>query len=177
MTSNIEHRMVELSLPIFSTNISQHREALSLATEAIYDEMRKNPMPMDSNVKARYVSSYGSHLNNDKFKPLIDIVLSLCKEVAKTYFKSSVKFKCCNCWGMIYERGDFTIEHRHFPATFSAIVYLDLDNNSAPIVFENQLTVVPNSGSLILFPGVVNHYVPKTEGKRIVVAMNIDNEL
>ena len=75
---------------------------------------------------------------------------------------------------MIYEGGDYTKKHFHFPSTFAAGIYIDVDENSAPIVFEDQLTVVPTSGSLVVFPALLEHQVPKTDSKRIVIAMNID---
>ena len=75
---------------------------------------------------------------------------------------------------MIYEGGDYTKKHCHFPSTFAAVIYIDVDENSAPIVFEDQLTVVPISGSLVVFPALLEHQVPKTDSKRIVIAMNID---
>lgn len=175
MTSLIDFKTVQKELPIFSTNISQHREALTLAAQAILEERSKNPTPMKSNVFASYVSDYSSHLNNPKFKPLIDIVLSLCEEISKQHFKCSLKYKCYNLWGMLYDKDDYTVKHNHFPSTFAAVVYIDADSDSAPIVFEDQLTVVPTSGSVVVFPAILDHLVPKTTGKRMVVAMNIDH--
>jgi hypothetical protein len=175
MTPTIDIRKIKKELPIFSTNISQFQEPLKLAMEAILEEKEKNPVPMVSNVKANYVSDYSSHLFNPKFNQLIDLVLSFCEEVSKKYFKTPLKFKCYNCWGAIYESGDYTENHNHFPSTFAAVVYLDVDETSAPINFEDELTVVPSNGSLIVFPALLEHEVPKTDGKRIVVAMNIDH--
>jgi hypothetical protein len=175
MTPTIDVRSVKKELPIFSTNISQFKEPLKLAMEAILEEKDKNPVPMDSNVKAYYVSDYSSHIFNPKFTPLIDLVLSFCEEVSKNYLKTDLKYKCYNCWGAIYEPGDYSVRHSHFPSTFAAVVYLDVDETSAPINFEDELSVVPAKGSLIVFPALLHHEVPKTNGRRIVVAMNIDH--
>lgn len=176
-TATIDFRTVDKELPIFSTNISEYKQALILAGQAIFEEKRKNPESMESNVKAYYVSDYASHLRNEKFKPLIDIVLSFCEEISKTYYKCEAKFKCYNCWGMIYDENDYTEKHNHFPSAFGAVVYIELDEESSPIVFEDQLTVVPSSGSLIVFPALLDHSVPKTKGRRLVVGMNIDHIL
>lgn len=173
--NQIEYRSVSKELPIFTTNIGNYTEALSLAAQAIFEEQRKNPTPMVSNVKAKYVSNYSSHILNPKFQPLIDIVLSFCKEISKTFFNHEIKFKIYNCWGMIYEPGDYAVRHSHFPSTFAAVVYLDVSDDSAPIVFEDDLTVVPASGSLIVFPGILHHEVPKTDARRLVISMNIDH--
>jgi len=175
VTSTIDFRTVSKELPIFSANIGRHRDALRLAAEAILEEREKNPAPMRSNVMARYVSGYASHLNNPKFQPLIDVVLSFCEEVSRHHFNCALRYKCYNCWGMLYDREDHAVKHNHFPSTFGAVVYIDVEEGSAPIVFENQLTVVPTSGSLVVFPAILDHLVPKTEGRRMVVAMNIDH--
>ena len=75
---------------------------------------------------------------------------------------------------MLYEDGDHTVKHNHFPSTFAAVVYLEIEKDAAPIVFEEELTVVPTSGSLIVFPALLEHYVPKTSGRRMAISMNID---
>jgi len=173
-TSKIEFKTVSKELPIFSTNISNYPEVLRLATEAIYELKQKSPDSIKSNVVANYVSSWSSHLESPKLQPLCDLVLSFCNEICKIYYKTIPQFKIFNCWGMIYEGGDYTKKHYHFPSTFAAVIYIDVDENSAPIIFEDQLTVVPTSGSLVVFPALLEHQVPKTDSKRIVIAMNID---
>ena len=175
MAATIEFQTISKDLPIFSTNISDYKDVMSLAAEAIFEERKKNPNSMESNVKAFYVSDYSSHLKNPKFQPLIDLVLSFCSEVSKTYFKVDLKYKCYNCWGMLYEDGDHTVKHNHFPSTFAAVVYLEIEKDAAPIVFEEELTVVPTSGSLIVFPALLEHHVPKTSGRRMAISMNIDH--
>ena len=176
MANQIEFKKVSKDLPIFSTNIGNHTEALRLAAQAIFEERKKNPVRMDSNVKAEYVSSYSSHLSNKKFQPLIDIVLSFCEEISKTYFNCEMKFEIYNCWGMLYEPGDYAVKHSHYPSTFAAVIYLDVSDDSAPIVFEDELTVIPTSGSLIVFPAILHHEVPKTKAQRMVISMNIDHK-
>ena len=175
MANQIEFRTVSKELPVFTTNIGNHTDALRLAAQAIFEERKKNPQRMESNVKAEYVSSYSSHLFNEKFQPLIDIVLSFCEEISKTYFNCELKFKIFNCWGMLYEPGDYAVKHSHYPSTFAAIVYLDVSDDSAPLVLEDELTVIPASGSLVVFPAILHHEVPKTNAKRMVIAMNIDH--
>lgn len=177
MHPTIDFRTVTKELPIFSTNISQFKDILDLAKEAIFEEQQKNPNSMDSNVKAYYVSDYSSHLKNKKFEPLISLVLSFCKEVSKKYFNADLNFKCYNCWGMLYNNNDHAIKHNHFPSTFAAVVYIDVEKDSAPIIFEDELTIVPSPGSLIVFPAILKHEVPKSNGKRVVVSMNIENDL
>lgn len=173
-TLKIELKTISKELPIFTTNISNHPEVLKLAAEAIFDLKRKTPESIQSNVVANYVSSWSSHLESPKLQPLCNLVLSFCNEISKNYYKADITFKVFNCWGMIYEGGDYTKKHSHFPSAFAAVVYIDVDENSAPIVFEEQFTFVPTTGSLVVFPAFIEHEVPKTNSKRIAVSMNID---
>jgi hypothetical protein len=176
-TSIIEIETVNKQLPLFSTNISQHASVLQFAAKAIFEEKDKNEKVIETNVKSYFVSSYDSHLQNKNFQPLIDLVLSFCSEVSKTQFKTELEFECYNCWGMLYNEGDHAVQHSHYPSLFSAVVYLHVEEDSSPIIFEKELTVIPKTGSLILFPGILNHVVPKTKGRRMVVGMNIDRKL
>ena len=78
-----------------------------------------------------------------------------------------------DCWGVIYENSDHTIPHTHFPSDFAAVAYLEANENCAPIIFENQIQVQPVPGSLVIFPGIMNHHVPENSDKRVIVAMNL----
>jgi hypothetical protein len=74
----------------------------------------------------------------------------------------------------MYEKGDHTIRHSHFPSDFAAVYYVDVEPGCAPIVFEDELKVYPESGMLVVFPAWIHHEVPKTDARRTAVSMNID---
>lgn len=173
-SSLIEIKKVSKELPVFTTNLSNYKDILELAIEGIFDLKKSNPVSIKSNVEAEYVSSWVSHIETPKLNPLCDLVLSFCNEVSKKYWNSDIQYKVFNCWGMIYEGGNFTKKHNHFPSVFAAVVYIDVDEKSAPIILEDSLTLEPTSGTLVVFPALINHEVPVTNSKRIVVAMNID---
>ena len=40
-------------------------------------------------------------------------------------------------------------------------------------IFENNFTIEPKNGMLLLFPSIVNHEVPPSKGKRIVASFNL----
>ncbi len=81
----------------------------SLQTFVSQDEHRNNnPESNESNVKAWH-TNYGTHNDNPKFKPIIDLVLNFCKFASKDYFNCEVDFICFNFWAMMYENGDHTI--------------------------------------------------------------------
>jgi hypothetical protein len=84
-----------------------------------------------------------------------------------------LQFKIWDCWAAIYEQADFTQNHSHYPADLSCVVYLEAQPGCAPIVFDNQTRYDPTPGSIVMFPGNLNHLVPKTEGKRTIIAINL----
>ena len=79
-------------------------------------------------------------------------------------------------WGTIYNKGDYTVSHNHFGATFSFCYYLKMNNPPTPLRFESiDYDVVPVDSTLVIFPGWIDHEVPQldSDGERIVLAGNI----
>ena len=74
---------------------------------------------------------------------------------------------------MEYEKGNHAVKHNHWPATLSGVYYIDVEENSSPIIFENNFVIKPKNGMLLLFPSIVNHEVPPSKGKRIVASINL----
>ena len=171
--NQINTNTVKKDLPVFSIDISKYQDALTVAREAIVELKQKDPVSIDSNVKAEYVSPWHSHVINPKFKPIIDLAVSCTSFISESYFKQKLDFYCFNCWGMEYGPGDHTIKHCHYPTDFSVVIYLDVSDESAPIVFEESLTINPKTGMMLIFPGLLHHEVPKTNARRTVVAMNL----
>jgi hypothetical protein len=78
-----------------------------------------------------------------------------------------------DCWIAVYEEGDRTVRHNHFPADFGCVVYLEAEPGCAPLIFGGKTAHQPTPGSMVLFPGILDHEVPATPGRRVVVAMNL----
>lgn len=175
MTSTVEIETTTTSLPIFKMDISEHIEVLNLAKEAIFEQYKANPISMESNVKAWYVTGWMSHKENPKYQPLIDLALDAVKFVSKGYFNQEINFYCFNCWGMLYNPGDHTLRHSHYPSDFAVVVYLEVEEGAAPLKFDD-LTIVPKSGTMVIFPAWLHHEVPKTNARRMVVSMNVDKK-
>jgi hypothetical protein len=170
---------VPLQLPVFCCDLSaEFQTELSLAKEAVQELLISHPESITSNVKATYSSSYKSHLLNAKLIPLTELVIKLAKKASKETLSCdldsiNVDLFTADCWCAIYEESDQTIPHNHFPSDFSAVVYLEAEADSAPIIFANSILVKPVAGSLVLFPGILQHHVPPTKARRVIVAMNI----
>lgn len=175
---NLNKVAVPLHLPIFCCDLNVFENELLLARQAVEELQISHPESISSNVKAKYTSSYKSHILNNKLVPLTELVIKIAKRVSKETLSCdldaiNVDLFTADCWCAIYEQSDETIPHNHFPADFSAVIYLEASQESAPIIFANSILVKPVSGSLVLFPGILNHHVPPTEGRRVVIAMNI----
>jgi hypothetical protein len=86
-----------------------------------------------------------------------------------------------DCWGAIYREGDYTIMHNHWPHLWSFVYYVNCPDGSAPLLFDRCIhpgkgieRVAPRTGLMVMFPGWINHSVPKHIGEdRIVVAGNL----
>ena len=80
------------------------------------------------------------------------------------------------CWGASYTKSEYAKEHNHTPNLYSWCYYVRMPDGSSPLIFpEAQQIIYPNEGDLILFSGLVRHYVPpnKSVEPRIMLAGNI----
>jgi hypothetical protein len=75
----------------------------------------------------------------------------------------------------VYVKGDSASLHDHYPATWSAVYYVETPPMSSVLNFPSAgLSIEPSEGLLLIFPSNVKHEVPASniEKKRIVVSMN-----
>jgi hypothetical protein len=171
-----EEKVVPTSATIFISDFSENRPLLELSKEAIFEEkIKDNGDSLNSNVRANYVTSYLAHHNNKKFKPLIDLVLKTANDIICQKDNFNMGFSCMNAWGMEYLSGDYALPHKHFHYTpgYSAICYIDVEEDCSPIIFENHTVIRPKPNMFLLFPALVLHYVPKTKSKRILMSYNL----
>jgi hypothetical protein len=162
---------------VFGCSLLDYPQALELAKLAVDELREKHPDSTPSNVKAVYMSSWKSHLLTDKFGPLIQVVSDKIKEASRLHLSTDLAalnydLAVADCWCAVYDKSNYTVPHTHMPITFSAVVYLEMDSGSSPIVFNNSVAANPTSGTLVFFPGHLLHHVPATEGKRIIVVIN-----
>jgi hypothetical protein len=176
--TQVNQLTVETTMPIFWADLSHIPDQLLSARQAI-DELRAaNPETVQSNVKSAYMSSWKSHQLNNKLLPICQTVTEFAHQAALEHMNTDFsrlnwRLQVTDCWGAIYEESDYTIPHTHFPSDFSAVVYLEAEENCAPIVFANKLVVQPKPRMLVMFPGMLLHSVPKTDGRRVVLVMNM----
>jgi len=148
--------------------LENYQELNNKLKKIILEFRKKYPESDTSNVKAWH-SHFDTHYKEPEFKILIDKIMNESKKF--------IKIECglipLNFWVMEYEKGNHALKHNHWPATLSGVYYIDVEENSSPIIFENNFVIKPKNGMLLLFPSIVNHEVPPTKGKRIVASINI----
>jgi len=131
-----------------------------------------------TNVKA-HMTSWFLQESSDEFKWISNQAL----ELAKKNNPHEVDMFVYDCWGAIYNEGNYTIRHNHWPHLWSFVYYVRCSENCAPLVLDGMVTqsgrmsnhLYPSEGDMIMFPGWVNHSVPKHESKndRVVIAGNL----
>ena len=84
--SVFETQHVYKAIPIFTTILADHIEMNKYLKDVILEHRQNNPETTKSNVKAWH-SSWVTHQENPKFKPLVDRVLDACKFISAGYYE------------------------------------------------------------------------------------------
>lgn len=174
----IQPTYIPARMPVFACDLTPIAAQLALARQAI-DELRlSHPQSPSSNVRATYMSPWKSHDLNPKLLPICDSAVTIAREVTRSYLSAdiaacNIDFLVTDCWGIIYEQEDYTAPHNHFPADFGCAIYLEADEDCAPIVFEQDFRFQPRAGAMVMFPGILTHEVPRNTSRRVVLAMNL----
>ena len=152
-----------------------HKDMADIIRSHKHEEARK------SNVKA-WMTNWFLHGQYESVNEVCNQAIDIVKSVTKNDQKGQLeKFFTFDCWGAIYKEGDYTIMHNHWPHLWSFVYYVNCPDGSAPLLFDRCIhpgkgieRVVPRTGLMVMFPGWVNHSVPKHIGEdRIVVAGNL----
>lgn len=173
MSSNVEVLQVQVEMPIFQT---MWTERLSEFKQLVLDNKKEFPKHhQNSNVNSTWRSTWNIHeIDSKRFHPITKYFQDLAKSVGNQYFGLDGVFNVVNMWSMIYGPKEGTRHHSHFPSTLSAIFYIDVEENSAPICIGNSCRPVEN-GLVLIFDASIPHWVPDDgDGKRIVIAANLD---
>ena len=142
----------------------------------ILDYEKKNPVGMDSNIKA-WSSDYETHLLTDVFLSYIDAIVQFSQGLYNNLFSKNESLELRDFWVAHYRKGDFTVKHDHGTLLdeflISGCYYAYVEDNASPIIFDGQESIYPKNNSLILFSSLIEHEVPPTDGERIIMSFNI----
>ena len=163
-------------LPILMTTNLFGKDRSNNIKDLIIDYEKKNPVGMESNVKA-WASVYKTHLLTDIFSNYLNLILQHSQNLYNKLFPTKEVLKLEEFWVAHYRKGNFTVKHDHGNLLdeflISGCYYAYVDDNASPIIFNGQKSVYPKSDSLILFSPYTKHEVPPTDGERIVMSFNI----
>ena len=132
-----------------------------------------------SNVKADMTDF---RLYEDKdFKRICDFAIMQCISSIEGLSQRGaemLRFDIVDCWGMVYKNneGHYTVEHAHWPATFSFVYYVNACESCAPLEFTTaDYAVKPFSGLMVIFPGNTSHKVSvqNCNHDRVAISGNI----
>ena len=160
--------IVKKDTPIFVLEIGDQFNVAELISQHRKNDNTNHP----SNVKA-WRSSFFTHQETNLFDDVVKYLVDKCDETIAEYYDAHVKHECIQMWVMEYEKGNYAARHSHYPADWSAVFYAKMDEKSSPVVIENSVVINPKSGTLVLFPGTLEHKVLPTSSPRKVLAMNL----
>ena len=170
---------VKFELPVKYINLNEEFGGINPKIE-YYIRKTGDMMNHVSNVKAS-MTDWDSHEKNSHINAIAKKALFLCQDGMKTKYPLEI----ADCWGALYTKGEHTVEHHHWPFTWSFTYYVKVSDNTAPLVFHNILNpnsnefvsmpLQPKKGDMFIFPSILRHSVPEQESdeERIMVAGNI----
>ena len=170
---------VKFDLPVKYENLNEEFSSINPKIE-YYIRKTGDVLNHASNVKAS-MTDWDSHEKNIHINSIAKKALFLCQDGMQTKYPLEI----ADCWGALYTKGEHTVEHHHWPFTWSFTYYVKVSDTTAPLVFHNILNpnsnefvdmpIQPKKGDLFIFPSQMRHSVPaqESEEERIMVAGNI----
>ena len=121
-------------MPVYSMQLDIDNDQL---IEDIQQHRNNFPEGEISNVKA-WRSSYKTHKQTKIFDSYIDKILDGVDRARISDPESFSRLELCtykvqDFWALMYEEGDYTIRHTHYPCTWASCYYAYADEDSAPI--------------------------------------------
>jgi hypothetical protein len=170
---------VKLNIPIRYENLTEEFGGINSKIE-YYIRKTGDVMHHASNVKAS-MTDWDSHEKNTHIEKIARKALHLCQEGMQTKYPLEI----ADCWGALYTKGEHTVEHHHWPFTWSFVYYIKVSEKTAPLVFHNimnpqdqsfvNMPIQPKKNDMFIFPSTLRHSVPaqESEEERVMVAGNI----
>ena len=173
---NPASRKFEMKFPVIEHwyKDSDLQERLANTCRRIGDEQKRK-----TNVKAD-MTGWFMHETDSDFEMLCAEAMKLANENSP----SEVALMQYDCWGAIYNKGDWTKNHDHWPQIWSWVYNVKCCDDCAPLIFhdsrneedtDHAFSLKPSNGKITMFPGWVKHSVSEQqcEHERIIVAGNI----
>jgi len=160
---------IKTDIDIFSFNYPYHKKLKQSTLKFL--ENYPDVQDRKTNVKAKMTEW---NISSPQIEELKEFILS---NVNFLYpYTVNYQMNIHDFWANIYEKEDYAIDHAHLPYSFSFVYFLSCKNNHPPLIFTfSKKRINPVEGSIVLFPSILKHHVPKNKltEKRIVLAGNI----
>ena len=173
--------------PVIETNVGDtHHTSWNNSKKGLISHIRADgdQQKRKTNVKA-YMTGWFMHNYSSEFAWVCDHAM----KIAEKHNPTPIKLEVFDCWGAVYNKGDWTKVHNHWPTVWSFVYYVKACEKCAPLVFDDcpiqdpwyaplstqAYCVIPKEGRMIMFPGWVRHSVPEQicDHERIVVSGNL----
>ena len=135
------------------------------------EDVKKQSYPNTNktNVKAKMT---GGHVHTPTTDKLTNWIKEIIIDVTKT---PHTTYEVTDAWFAHYTQSDHTVNHCHYPQTWSFVYFVQAPPNSAPLVFTtSNAAIAAEQNRVVIFPASVYHFVPRNEANnRIVYSGNI----
>lgn len=123
----------------------------------------------DWNIQSSEITCFSRWLENKIYWNL-----DLMPKFAGKNNSLTAKLQQVDCWGAVYNRGDYTETHNHNLNYLSFVYFVNTPKGSSPLVFTtSNKKIKAEEGKVIIFNSSINHHVPKNKcDDRIIIAGN-----
>jgi len=155
-------------------------EYLNFLSSKVEKYTLKDEMQKSTNVKAS-MTSWQKLLRDPDFNTIHIKILEILSNIyilRTPHPNEQIVFSYHDSWGMSHQINDFTINHIHFPSTFSGSFYFKVPCATEIYFDDYESGVQLKENMLLLFPSLCKHKVSKhtSEVNRISMAFNIHME-
>ena len=167
-------KLFEAPFPVIQKEFNDEklRKRLAQTCRATGDVQKRQ-----TNARAS-MTDWWMHETDSDFKKVCDLAMNLAMDNSP----SEVALMPYDCWGVVYNKDDYTISHDHWPQIWSWVYNVECCIFCAPLVIDGCFDghfdadeILPQEGNMIMFPGWIKHTVPEQlcDHERIVIAGNI----
>ena len=171
----------DISFPIIEQQIFVDNDQL------ISDIRESGSLDVSTQAKC-YRTRWDMHTVYESFWNLGNVAIELAKMNAlagrtkEDGTPDPIPYGSTESWGLIYQKGNSTATHSHWPSTWGFVYTVQSCDKCSPLIFDQSnlmdqpLEVFPKTGQMIIFPAWLNHSVPEQtcEHERIKIAGNLD---
>jgi hypothetical protein len=147
---------------------------LNISNDGIIDTIYNNisNRERETNVKADLT---GWHLLG--CEELKQIVKDLAYKQAREHYHREYKpIRVTECWGIVYNKGDYAKPHNHYGNIWSGVYYPKLTDSSGVLVFPDlNIRIKPEVGKLLLWESYIRHEVTEVIGERLAISFNMNH--